>query len=215
MPIVAICGPDGVGKSTLVAELEHALGEEHRVTIVYGGKKTNHHLPTTTAALHVLEFMRRVPGLRRLARAYQAVVFQPLEYLENRARWSAARRLSRSGGLVLFDRFVVDRMWRHYVPSQGRSLVKVNVGDRLFHWIYDRYFPAPDAYLFLSPEADLMFARAPGEYRSVEHADVIRSAYDALAAHLTASGRKVCRVCFGADDPPGEVARRALLELGI
>jgi thymidylate kinase len=215
MPIVAICGPDGVGKSTLTQSLVDALSGEPPVTVFYGGKKTNHHLPTTPAALFVLELMRRIPGVRRFAPAYQTVIFQPLEYLENRARWRAAHRLSEAGQVVVFDRFVIDRMWRCHVTAEGRVWVRTNAGDRFFHWLYDRHFPSPDAYLFLLPTPGVMFDRAPGEYTSLEQASAIRDAYDAVALHLESTGRRVCRMEFGGEESRESLAHRAIAELGI
>ncbi|MAE94847.1 MAG: hypothetical protein CL910_09320 [Deltaproteobacteria bacterium] len=207
--IVAICGPDGVGKSTLVSELQRLL-PGGRVSVMYGGKKANHQLWTTPLALWILETMRRIPGVRRLARFYQTVVFQPLEFFENRARWASARREAEQREFVLFDRFVVDRMWRHHVSKAGRSLVKVNPGDRFFYWLYESHFPSPHAYLFLAPTPELMFERAPGEYGSLDHAIAVGLAYDALAESLAARGRRVHRLGFSAEEAPLTLAQRAL-----
>jgi len=173
---IALCGPDGAGKSTLAAVLE-----QQGWAVQYGGKKANHILWSTRIAFALHQWLVRRRA-RWLSPLYLYGVFYPLEYAENRARVRRARRANQNGVNVVFDRFVVDRMWRVFSPRH-------HYGDRVYHCLYRSHFPAIDAYVFLLPPAAVLMERAP--YHSSEQCEAMRTAYQQVAEILADGGQEV------------------------
>ena len=132
--------------------------------------------------------IRKIPILRKVSRLYQATVFYPFEYLENWTRYVVAKYKSRKGTSVFIDRFVVDRMWREQLSKEDEKKVKKRIEDKFYANLYKRFFPSIDGYIFLLPEASVIYQRAPTEYNSYEHCVIIRNAYENLAKALGACG---------------------------
>lgn len=188
MSVNVICGPDGVGKTTLTRNVVEKLSHTKDTQYMYGGKKSNHYLITTTITHAILKGIRKIPVLRRLSRFYQATIFYPFEYLENWARYLVAKHNSRKGKSVFIDRFVVDRMWRSQLSKNDSNKVKKRIEDKFYANLYKYFFPSIDSYIFLLPDASVIHQRAPTEYNSYEHCLIIRNAYENLANHLSSLG---------------------------
>ena len=120
---VALVGPDGAGKSTIVAELTEWLAWRLNLRVYYLGsaqpsRRTRVLRSVGRSARAADRRLRRVPGSRLVARA--ADLLAAARYLadadDRSSRVQAGRSLAARGAVVLFDRF----------PLPG-----VRVGDRL------------------------------------------------------------------------------------
>lgn len=126
---VAILGPDGAGKSTLVAALQESFFLPSR----------SFYMEVRDAELAPVARLR-VPGLT--FGTYLAVLWSRLAV----ARWHQAR-----GELVLFDRYNYDVLAATEQPAA--------LSQRLARWVHTRAFPRAGVALVLDvPGAD-MFAR--------------------------------------------------------
>lgn len=126
---VAVLGPDGAGKSTLVAALSETMPFPSRT--IYMGL-------TGGAIRHVRRL--RLPGV--VFAAIACVIWS--RYL--RARYHQAR-----GRLVVFDRYVYDAVAPH--PAPGGAM------RRFSRFLSGRLCPAPDLVLLLDAPGDVMYAR--------------------------------------------------------
>ncbi|MEJ7802852.1 MAG: hypothetical protein WKH68_05695 [Candidatus Limnocylindria bacterium] len=120
---IALVGPDGAGKSTLVSELTEWLAWRLNLRVYYLGsaqpsRRTKVLRSLSRSARSAARRLKRVPDLGLLDRA--ADVITALRYLadadDRASRVQAGRSLAARGAVVLFDRF----------PLPG-----VRVGDRL------------------------------------------------------------------------------------
>jgi thymidylate kinase len=125
-----VIGPDGAGKTTLVAALRHALPFPSRV--MYMGL-TGGRLPRADAL--------RVPGAVLAARL--AILW---------ARYAVGEYHRARGRIVLFDRYVLDGT----VPS-GIALGRLG---RISRRVQARACPAPDLVLLLDARGATLHARS-------------------------------------------------------
>ena len=185
---VAVLGPDGAGKTTLVSALPGALGGDPLV--VYMGVNRDsqtHALPTMRwarravppipeadpAAPPVAGEARRARGALRLRRVITRVHL----LLDQAYRVGVGMRARRRGRTVIFDRYVYDaEVDAAVVGRDGRE-------QRLLRWIRRR-FPAPDLVVVLDAPGDVLFARK-GEH-DVERLERLRRAYAAVAQDVPA-----------------------------
>jgi len=184
--VIAVCGPDGAGKSTLTTKLSNSGFETY-----YGGKKSGHHLTVTSVAHHIYKQIDHFSS--KLAHLYLLLCFYPIEYIENRARVRNATNAAANGTKVCFDRFVVDRMWQRYISNENHSFAekKFNELVGIYGYLYRNWFPSIDGYIFLVPPADTLFDRVPEFYESRQHAVQIRNAYVSVATELQNNNKNV------------------------
>jgi thymidylate kinase len=177
---VAVLGPDGAGKTTLVSALPGALGGD--ALVVYMGVNRDsqtHALPTMRWA------QRRVapaPGAptgarpRPLARPRRIVTRVHLLF-DQAYRVGVGMRARRRGRTVIFDRYVYDAEVDAVVEGRDRR------EQQVLRWIRRR-FPAPDLVVVLDAPGDVLLARK-GEH-DVERLDRLRRAYADIAADVAA-----------------------------
>jgi thymidylate kinase len=126
---VAVLGPDGAGKSTLVAGICASIPLPSR--IIYMGLSGG-------ALRHARRL--RIPGLVFAATA--AIIWS--RYL--RARYHQAR-----GRLVVFDRYIYDAVAPH--PN------RLNPAQRLSRFLAGHLCPGPDMMVLLDAPGSVMYAR--------------------------------------------------------
>jgi thymidylate kinase len=181
--IVALLGPDGCGKTTLMQALEVALAGSPLVAAsVYMGAWGHDRLP--------MRFIRRlIPPRISHRRILAAVRGRPVALTPEEQQFVADVRPGRWGQLARAVRYTLKEaffygglaaeLWYRYLRSvrlsrrpvvladrwvydlelrQGRT--PFTYGDRVRRWIY-RLFPTPDGILYLSAPYAVVEARKP------------------------------------------------------
>ncbi len=134
---VALLGPDGAGKSTLVTEISRK--SPFPVRSVYMGLWKSG--PTDPHS------KRHVPGLRLARYGLEVAGRMPKAW----SRYLAARRHQALGRMVIFDRYVYDALTSAAQPA-GRL-------KRMYMWLLGHSCPTPDLVLVLDVPGDVMYAR--------------------------------------------------------
>lgn len=162
---VAIIGPDGAGKSTLIESI-HSSGLLPTTVVYMGGNAAtaNHALPTTRWLVRHGQIDTWAPdtvaSMLNKSRSPVALGWRGLreavkfanELLDFAYRYGIASVARRRGDVVLFDRYIYDPMIDALVD-----------GASSFGWFRARLFrgifPRPDVVIILNAPGDLLFAR--------------------------------------------------------
>lgn len=186
---VAVLGPDGAGKSTLVAALPGALGAD--ALVVYMGVNRDsqtHALPTMRWAQRWVAPVPTVapttPGPRaatgrrsRPTARLRRIVTRVHLLLDQAYRVGIGMRARRQGRTVIFDRYLYDAEVDAAVEGRHRC------EEQILRWIRRR-FPAPDLVVVLDAPGHVLFARK-GEH-DVERLERLRRAYADIAGDVPA-----------------------------
>lgn len=178
MSRIAIAGPDGAGKSSICAFLSNNIPG---AVVQYAGKNRNHLLRTTSLGLNLWMKLRRfgaIPGLLG-----QYFLFYPLEYIENRVRFSINKQVE--SGLIIYDRHPIDRMMMQYSLILRRGSGRLNplrfAVEYPLCWLvarlYQFLFPEIDRIYVLLPHPELCFKRSGGQYSEIEDAIIRVESY--------------------------------------
>jgi thymidylate kinase len=214
---VAIIGPDGCGKSSVVAGAQARLGD--RAVTVYMGlnpRSGGATLPTT----RIRNRLRRksFPEPARSARpelpppstgagglapvqAVRAAARLANRIAEETARHVRIRRYARSGRIVLLDRDFLFDYDATDVRAPNRSLER-----RIHGFVITRLLPRPDLVVLLDAPADVLYARK-GEW-SLDYLERRRADYRAALRHARRS------VVVDTTRPLGEVIDEVLRAIG-
>jgi thymidylate kinase len=169
---VAVLGPDGAGKTTLVSALPGALGGD--ALVVYMGVNRD----SQTHALPTMRWARRwvAPRTRPPARLRRIVTRAHLLF-DQAYRVGVGMRARRRGRTVIFDRYLYDAEVDAVVEGRDRR------EQQVLRWIRRR-FPAPDLVVLLDAPGHVLLARK-GEH-DVVRLDRLRRAYAEIAAEVPA-----------------------------
>jgi predicted ATP-grasp superfamily ATP-dependent carboligase/thymidylate kinase len=189
---VSIIGPDGVGKTTIVTQLQKSLPMP--VKYVYMGdnvESSNYilpwlrwwkkrHLAQSKAAKTLPKPMsptRETTGLRAALRALKKSFGLVNRMLDVWYRYLVAAYFARRGYVVLLDRhFVYDYYHFDIEPQNGRRPLR----RRLNGFLLKHTLPDPDLVICLDAPAEVIFRRK-GEF-SVEYIESRRQQYRSLQA---------------------------------
>ena len=188
---VAVLGPDGAGKTTLVTALPGALADQPLV--VYMGVNRDsqtHALPTMRWAQRRLTPVPAVAtagpatsassptrARRRPLVMLRGLITRVHLLLDQAYRVGIGMRARRRGRTVIFDRYLYDAEVDAAVEGRGAR------ERRVLRWIRRR-FPAPDLVVVLDAPGEVLFARK-GEH-DVERLDRLRRAYADIARDVPA-----------------------------
>lgn len=212
---VAIVGPDGAGKTTVIEEIQQWLGWRLNLKVAYLG--TARPSRATAAAQATSRTLRRVashwplPGRGAISRLSDLVA--ALRYLaearERAARAREGRRLVANGTLVVFDRFPLDSVRLPERSMDGPRIAQLGSRSergllallrRREEAIYARIQP-PDLVILLAIEPEVALARKP----SAQPEAVATKAAAVLDAARRADGSAL--VAVDASRPLAEVVR--------
>ena len=214
---VAVIGPDGAGKSTLVQAL-HEHGNLPSIIVYMGGNAAhaNHTLPTTRwltsrwlarndhaskpQAADANVTRGQTGLLKRSVGGLYAVVKLLHEMLEYSYRFMVAYAGRRRGAVVLYDRYIYDSLLDAMVDSPTS-----------WEWfrasLFKRVFPRPDLLIVLEAPGELLFERK--REHSPERLERMRDACRQIAQDFELVEY------IDATRPPGEVAEQALAFINV
>jgi thymidylate kinase len=179
---VAVLGPDGAGKTTLVSALPGALGGD--AMVVYMGvdrDSRTHALPTMRWAQRwvppVASGAARPRARARLPARLRRSVARAHLLADQAYRVGVGMRARRRGRTVIFDRYLYDAEVDAAVEGRDRR------EQQVLRWIRRR-FPVPDLVVVLDAPGDVLLARK-GEH-DVERLDRLRRAYADIAHDVPA-----------------------------
>lgn len=169
--VVALVGPDGTGKSTIVGRLPELMGGT--VKTLYAGDNPEAGkplLPSTRLLWRYRQHMgaRLVHGppplersprrslARRMVSAPRTVLLLVNQCAEELARLRRASRWANAGSLVILDRSYVHDYWHHDVKAPDRSPLQ-----KVHGWWLVHVLPRPDLTIVLDAPAHVLFARKP------------------------------------------------------
>ncbi len=167
--VVALVGPDGVGKSTIATRLTDVLGRP--ATRLYAGDNpdsADRMLPSTRLVwwyrrrtqgppVHgppPIEHRRRRSLLRRLVTSPLSALLLANQCAEEWSRLRLARRLAAEGLVVVLDRSYLHDYYRHDVTGADRSL-----RQRVHGWWLLHVLPRVDLAIVLDAPVDVLYAR--------------------------------------------------------
>ena len=169
--VVALVGPDGVGKTTISRRLAGLLEDPvHRVYAGDNPEDAERMLATTRLvwwcrrrAGHGVTHGPPLPRRRRhrslparLLQAPRVLALLAAQCGEEWSRLHRARRLARAGAVVVLDRSYLHDYYRHDVDAPGRS-----PAERLHGWWLRRVLPRPELTVFLDAPVPVLHARKP------------------------------------------------------
>ena len=204
---VAVVGPDGAGKSTLVAAL-HAVPELETLPIYMGvdRRKATHSLPTTRWLVRRLRHAnhgrdgsrttRTTAG--RMRRRARDLVALPHELMEFGFRYLVGWWARRDGRIVIFDRYIYDPLIDARVDGRGGW-------ERFRGRVFATLFPAPDLIIVLEAPGSVLYARK-GEHGE-KRLDLVRRE----TARMASRARRA--VFLDASEPIADVTARAVEEI--
>jgi len=221
---VALIGPDGAGKSTVIDEIVRWLGWRLSLRVSYLGTARP---STSTAAFQaasrlarrIANGLRPGPGSASHSLSWAANLAAALRYLaEARDRESRARegrRLASNGALVLFDRYPLSWVRLSTRPVDGPRIAELGVPvrggvlaamRRREEAIYRR-IPSPDLVILLTLDPAVALARK----ESANPDGIAAKAGAVLEAARSAAGDGV--VAIDASQPLDEVVRAVESEI--
>lgn len=204
--LLAVVGPDGVGKTTFIAlfrrELARILVKEEDAIVLEHFRP--HLLPNIKQLLSGAEYNPATEEFDRPHRAQQAgvpsslvrIFYYWLDYVAGyflRIRRQCARE-----NVYLFDRYFYD-----FVVDQRRSRLGLPLWLRQ---LFLRLTPQPDLVYFLDCDADIVYARK----QELSHGEISRQ----LASYRELAADNPNRfVCLDASQPPEISCRKAISTL--
>lgn len=198
---VAIIGPDGAGKSTLIEKLE--VGLPSSVKRIYMGVNptaATHALPTTRLIWFLNRVLKRPRPNYDMDSQPQAAKEQHQRnslkqlFSEVKSAFFVLNRVSEQwyhqwvcwyyqwrGHLVLIDRhFYLDYLALKLTNPARRSVVAWRIHD----FLIERVYPRPDLTLYLDAPPEVLFARK--QEVSLARLETMRRAYNQIRDHVPA-----------------------------
>jgi len=164
--IFAICGPDGSGKTVLTENIGIM-----DYNVIYCGKKSNTNLLLTRLLNTMYIYLKKHrPSI--MSELFLYFLLYPVEYFDYLIKLISAKKHYKT---IIYERYIVDRMWRKFYKGRRRKLFKVL--DNIIFIIYWLFFPKIEGYVFLIPESNVLYSRRADEYKSIEDCKNVRNAY--------------------------------------
>jgi len=183
MKILAIVGPDGSGKSSLVDGLRKKID---KFSLVYCGRKNFHY-----KHLEIFDrFISNIPSFLFFIKIFlRYCIYYPIEFIDIRKRLSQANLDNNGENIIICERFFVDRAIRYYELCELRKMRRIRAVtffyEYLFSWIakkiYLNYLKKTEiSFVFLSVNHLELFSRNKFDYRNIDEAQAKSVAYEKI-----------------------------------